>query len=117
MSVTFAYKWNLNNQDFTYQDARDLLRNAIVHPKGSALKTEIDEGTARVIMGPHKTPWGDKRLHVTVHCVKMMTTFHLYVSKQGNLTDIDREPQSPMKKPGHVNDDFRAPAIPNSAAL
>jgi hypothetical protein len=118
MSLTFAYKWNQDNESFTYQDARALLRSAIVHPNGESLKIEIDEGIALVIAGPHRTRGGDTRRHVTVHCASMWSTFHLYISKQGNLSGINREPQSSMKtKPGHVFDDRNAPFIPDSNAL
>ena len=118
MSVTFAFKWNRDDENFTYQDARRLLRSAIVHPNGESLKIEIDDGIARVIAGPHRTKGGDNRRHVTVHCARMMSTFHLYISKQGNLSGIDREPQSAMKKrPGHALDDRDAPLILDSTSL
>lgn len=136
MPLTFAFKWNfdyksqklhqVDGKDFTCAHARALLKSAIfqMDPEGKAsfpgtgaLKDEIDNGTARVISGPHKTSGGDSRQHVTIHCARGHVTYHVYISKKGNCSGISQEAASTSKKPGHVNDDRKAPVIANSAAL
>ena len=128
VALTFAFKWNwdyeknkvqqFDNKDFSYAEARKLLKSAVADFKGQGLKGEIDGGTARVVKGPHKTPSGDTRFHMSVHCKNMRVIYHVYMSKQGNFSGIDQEPVSGMTpKIGHVNDDRAAPAIQNSASL
>jgi hypothetical protein len=129
MSVTFAYRWNwdydkgadlkVNGKAFGYADARALLKLAVNDPvKGVGLKGEVDNGLARVVRAPHKTDGGDTRLHMSVHCKIKCMIYHIYISKNGNYSGLEQEPVSGMKpKTGHVNDDYGAPAIANSAAL
>lgn len=113
----FAFLWNRDYQNFTYDDARALLRAAVRDLSGTALKREIDTGTARVIAAPHRTIGGDKRLHMTVHCALQRRTYHVYISKNGNFSGLDHEPQNSNKTPGHVNNDWNAPEIENSSEL
>ena len=124
MPVTFSFRWNWDYQNqktlpFDYAAARKLLKAAILTIGGSGgFKQEIDTGVARVIAAPHKTPGGDSRMHMTVHCKTLMATYHVYISKNGNCTEVSQEPVSGMKlNPGNVKDDFGAPKIANSAAL
>jgi hypothetical protein len=118
MSLTFAFLWNRDDEQYTFEHALTVLRGAVGHPKGTALSVEIDKGTARVIAGPHRTMGGDKKRHITVHCAKMMETWHIYVNKLGMFSgNMDREPQSSTKKPGHAKDDRNAPNIPDTDAL
>lgn len=114
----FAYLWNRDDGNFTYDDARALLRAAVRDRlNGTALKQEIDSGTARVIAAPHRTYGGDRRLHMTVHCKLLRRTYHVYISGKGNFSGLDHEPQNSNKTPGHVNNDWNAPEIENSSEL
>ncbi|WP_310497777.1 hypothetical protein [Sandarakinorhabdus sp.] len=136
MPLTFALKWNFDyksqklhqvgGKDFTAAHAIALLRVALFQKNSEgkpffngtgALKDEIDSGTARVISGPHKTSGGDTRQHITVHCARGHVTYHVYISKNGNCSGVSQEAANPTKKPGHVNDDWNAPVIADSAAL
>ena len=83
--------------------------------RSSKLKYEIDEGTARVISGPHKSITS-KHNHITVHCKKCIVTYHLNVNFNGvyKLGKVDWE--NAGTKTGHRNDDRQAPVIANSDA-
>lgn len=129
MALTFAFKWNWDYQKdaiqlfekkpFDYTAARNLLKSAIADDiRGCGLKNEIDTGAARVVKGPHKTPGGDTRFHMSVHCKTMRSIYHVYMSKNGNYSGMGQEPVSGTDpKTGHVKDDRAAPSVPNCASL
>jgi hypothetical protein len=129
VALKFAFKWNwdyqkdaiqlFDNKPFEYTAARNLLKAAVADAiKGCGLKLEIDTGVARVVKGPHKTPGGDTRFHMSVHCVNMRVIYHVYMSKNGNYSGMNQEPVSGMNpKTGHVMDDRSAPTVPDCASL
>jgi hypothetical protein len=131
MTLKFARYWNrdydsndseaiikFNGTVFRYPEARAILRQAVSHQNGAGLRTVIDQHEARVVRGPHKTPTGDTRLHMSVHCPMMNAIYHVYVSPKGNVSGVEQENVSGVSpKTGHVQDDRDAPTIANVAEL
>jgi hypothetical protein len=110
MSLVFAMNWDkYDDQALTVDGACKLIRAALTKPEGMGIGNAIDgfakytDNRVRVINGLHRSK-ADTHLHMTVHSVALHRTYHLWISKNGNLSKVSYETAAANAKPGHVND-------------